>query len=63
MGNDWGVTPQIAGPTRLRTSGITQPPIVGLCLYDIFRKFSAAERVACFADFLDLSQGLHRFHA
>jgi hypothetical protein len=60
---DWGVTPQISGPTRLRTSGITQPPIMGLCLYDIFRKFSAAERIACFADFLDLSRGLQRFHA
>jgi hypothetical protein len=60
---DWGVTPQIAEPTCRRTSGITQAPIMGLCLYDIFRKFSAAERVAYFADFLDLSRGLQRFHA
>ncbi len=60
---DWGVTPQVAGPTRLRTSGITQPPTMGLCLYEIFRKFSAEERVTHGADFLDLSHGLQRFHA
>lgn len=60
---DWGVTPQISGPTQLRTSGITQPPIIGLCAYDIFLKFSLAERAACFSDFLVFSRGLQRFHA
>ncbi len=28
--DDWGVTEAISGPTALRTSGITQPPIMGL---------------------------------
>ncbi len=60
---DWGVTPQISGPTALRTSGITQPPIVGLCLHDIFLKFSEAERAAHLSDFLNFSRGLRRFHA
>ncbi len=61
--SDWGVTPDISGPTHLRTSGITQPPIIGLCAYDIFLKFSPAERAAHFSDFLALSRGLRRFHA
>jgi hypothetical protein len=60
--SDWGVTPEISGPTRLRTSGITQPPIMGLCLREIFLKLSGAERVACFDDFLALSRGVERFH-
>ena len=59
---DWGVTPEISGPTYLRTSGITQPPIMGLCTHDIFLKFSEEERVAYFSDFLAFSRGLQRFH-
>jgi hypothetical protein len=61
--NDWGVTPGISGPTRLRTSGITQPPIVGLCVRDIFLKFTEAERRAYLPDFLAFSRGLQRYHA
>ena len=59
---DWGVTPEISGPTRLRTSGITQPPIMGLCVYDIFLKFTEAERAAHAGDFLEFNRGLWRFH-
>jgi hypothetical protein len=61
--DDWGVTPGISGPVRLRTSGITQPPIVGLCVYDVFLKFTEAERHAHLADFLAFSKGLRRYHA
>ncbi|HYP18801.1 MAG TPA: trehalase family glycosidase [Chloroflexia bacterium] len=61
--DDWGVTPEISGPTHLRTSGITQPPIVGLCAHDLFRKLTEAERAAHLADFLAFSHGLRRFHA
>src|SRR5687768_7188023 len=50
--DDWGVTPTISGPTRLRTSGITQPPIMGLCVHDIFLKFTEAERSAHIDSFL-----------
>lgn len=60
--DDWGGTPHISGPTPLRTSGITQPPIVGLCLYDIFLKFTEAERSQNLADFLAFDIGLQRFH-
>ena len=35
---DWGVTPEIAGQARVATSGITQPPIVGLCALTVFRR-------------------------
>jgi hypothetical protein len=59
---DWGVTPEISGPTRLRTSGITQPPIMGLCAYDIFLKLTEAERAAHAGDFLTFSRGLWAFH-
>ncbi|MEO6456877.1 MAG: trehalase family glycosidase [Chloroflexia bacterium] len=60
--SDWGVSPQVTGPTRLRTSGITQPPIIGMCAYDIFLKFSEAERKAHLDSFLTFSRGLQRFH-
>ncbi|HEX8229794.1 MAG TPA: trehalase family glycosidase [Chloroflexia bacterium] len=60
--DDWGVTRDVSGPTRLRTSGITQPPIVGLCVRDIFLKFTEAERRAHLADFLAFSRGLKRYH-
>ncbi|HEX8220156.1 MAG TPA: trehalase family glycosidase [Chloroflexia bacterium] len=60
--NDWGVTPDVSGPTRLRTSGITQPPIVGLCAYDLVLKLTEAERTAHLPDFLAFSRGLRRFH-
>ena len=60
--SDWGVTPAISGPTRLRTSGITQPPIMGLCAHDIFLKFTEAERAAHTGDFLTFSRGLWAFH-
>ncbi|MDQ5825263.1 MAG: hypothetical protein M3441_13805 [Chloroflexota bacterium] len=61
--DDWGVTPGVSGPTRLRTSGITQPPIVGLCVRDIFLKFTEAERRTHLTDFLAFSRGLSRYHA
>ncbi len=60
--DDWGVTPGISGLTRLRTSGITQPPIVGLCLYEVFRKITEQERVLHYEDFTGMSEGLERYH-
>ncbi|MGI8586377.1 MAG: MGH1-like glycoside hydrolase domain-containing protein [Chloroflexia bacterium] len=60
--DDWAVPPQVAGPTRLRTSGITQPPIIGLCAEVVFRKISDEERAAHSADFLALLDGLDAYH-
>src|SRR5436190_15579625 len=61
--DDWGVTPDKSGPTRLRTSGITQPPIVGMCVYEVFLKIGEADRRAHHADFLAMADGLERYHA
>ncbi len=60
--DDWGVTPAVSGPTRLRTSGITQPPIIGVCAYEVFRKIAPHEREAHCADFLAIADGLEKYH-
>ena len=61
--DDWGVTTEISGPTQLRTSGITQPPIIGFCSYLAFLKMSEEERRGYARDFLHIAEGLERFHA
>ena len=61
--DDWGVTLDISGPTALRTSGITQPPIMGMCAHEVFRKLSEEERAAHAADFLTIASGLERYHS
>ncbi|HEX9989100.1 MAG TPA: trehalase family glycosidase [Chloroflexia bacterium] len=60
--NDWGVTEQISGHASLRTSGITQPPIIGLCAYEVFRKIGRQSQVAHCSDFLAISNELERYH-
>lgn len=60
--DDWGVAPEVSGPTYLRTSGVTQPPVVGLCLYEVFRKVKEEERVLHYSDFMAFSEGLERYH-
>ena len=57
---DWGLTPDITGPTRVQTSGITQPPIIARCAETV------AGRLPDLAAYLDelaaLVDGLERFH-
>lgn len=60
--DDWGVTPAVSGPTRQRTSGITQPPIIGMCAEEVFRKIGSAARQAFAGDFLSIAEGLEKFH-
>jgi len=60
--DDWAVPPQVSGPTRLRTSGITQPPIIGLCAEVVFRKLADEERAAHSGEFLALLSGLEAYH-
>lgn len=60
--DDWGVTEEISGHTALRTSGITQPPIIGLCAYEVFRKIGEQAQVVHYADFVAVSDGLERYH-
>src|SRR5688500_8890601 len=59
---DWGVTPAISGATGMRTSGITQPPIVGVCVHEVFVKLSDGEKRGHLEDFLSFSEGVRRFH-
>src|SRR5438105_7240608 len=60
--DDWGVTPDISGPTRLRTSGITQPPIIGLCALEVFQRIGEEAQQAHQGDFLRMVNGLERYH-
>jgi hypothetical protein len=60
--DDWGVTLAISGPTPLRTSGITQPPVMGLCAWEVFGKLGEAERAAYAQSFLHICDGLERYH-
>ncbi len=60
--DDWGVTEEVSGPTALLTSGITQPPIVGLCAYEVFRKIRGEAQSAHYGDFLAIANGLEEYH-
>ncbi len=57
---DWGVTPEISGQNRAATSGITQPPIMGLCAYEVFSRLPRP--VQHLDTFLALAAGIERFH-
>lgn len=59
---DWGVTPEISGPTALPTSGITQPPIVGLCLYEVFQKVGEEAQERYHNSFVDMAEGVEKYH-
>jgi len=61
--DDWGVTPAISGLAAARTSGITQPPIVGLCAAEVWRKIGAQAQAAHRGAFLAIAAGLERYHA
>lgn len=60
--DDWSVPPSASGPTRYRTSGITQPPIVGLCTYELFRKLIPQDQQTHRPDFLAFSAALENYH-
>jgi|GEM_PF-2942624 len=60
--DDWGVPPEVSGPTRYRTSGITQPPIIGLCAREVFLKIGPDAQRAHFADFVGFSAALEKYH-
>ena len=58
---DWGVTRAVSGPTALPTSGITQSPIVGLCLYEVFRRIGKEAQARYLNSFLAMAQGVERY--
>ncbi len=59
---DWGVTSDVSGHTALPTSGITQPPIVGLCLYDLFQKLNRDTQAQHYNTFVAMSKGVEKYH-
>ena len=44
--DDWGVPPARLGAGSVRTSGITQPPIMGLCAELVFAKCNPQDQAA-----------------
>ncbi len=60
--DDWGVDPATSGPTALPTSGITQPPIIGLCAHEVFLKLHERQRAAYLEHFLTIVRGLEKYH-
>lgn len=59
---DWGVMPEVSGPTELLTSGITQPPIMGLCALEIYRKMDAEERTTHRLEMIGICEGIAKYH-
>jgi hypothetical protein len=59
---DWGVPAPVSGQTTLPTSGITQPPIVGLCLYELFRKLDTEVQALHYDTFVAMSEGVEQYH-
>lgn len=57
---DWAISPQTSGPTTMTTSGITQPPIMGVCAESVFRRLP--DPAAHLGDWLTIVDGLDRFH-
>jgi hypothetical protein len=57
---DWGIPEGLPGPTRVATSGITQPPIMARCAEIVFHRL--AQPALFLTDFLTIEEGLERFH-
>src|SRR3954454_19249492 len=57
---DWQVTEQISGPTPVATSGISQPPIMGLCAYEVLRR--VPDVAPYYDEFLTIVAGLELYH-
>jgi hypothetical protein len=59
---DWDVRCKEAAGTALRTSGITQPPVLGLCLSRLYSRLTPDEAAALAPDILRICEGICRFH-
>lgn len=60
--SDWSVPAAVSGRTTLPTSGITQPPIVGLCLYELFLKLGDEAQARHYDSFITMAEGIERYH-
>ncbi|MEP6775536.1 MAG: trehalase family glycosidase, partial [Chloroflexota bacterium] len=59
---DWSVSPAISGETSLPTSGITQPPIVGRCVWQVFHRLDPSTRLYYHDEFCKMALALQRYH-
>jgi hypothetical protein len=60
--DDWDVRCKETAGTALRTSGITQPPVLGLCLSRLYSRLTPDEAAAFAPDLLRICEGICRFH-
>ncbi len=59
---DWGVSPVVSGETSMPTSGITQPPIVGWCVWQVFHRLDSAAQLYYHDQFYKMALALQRYH-
>ena len=59
---DWNVSTAISGGTSMPTSGITQPPIVGRCVWQVFHRLDSAAQLYYHDQFCNMALALHRYH-
>lgn len=59
---DWDVPAELVGNSPMLTSGITQPPVVGMCVRDIYSLLDPDDREKHHASFLAMAVSLGRFH-
>lgn len=59
---DWGIPPVVSGVTSMPTSGITQPPIVGWCVWQVFDRIDSSARLYYHDQFCKMAFALERFH-
>ena len=59
---DWGVSPAVSGEASMPTSGITQPPIVGWCVWQVFHRIDFAARLYYHDQFCEMVFALQRYH-
>ena len=73
---DWGVPRTVSGDSgqgsgvgdqggsrRMSTSGITQPPVIGACVWDVYGRLGAEARERYRERFVDMTFRLERYHA
>ena len=59
---DWGISPAVSGETSRPTSGITQPPVIGWCVWQVFHRIDFAARLFYHDQFCKMALALQRYH-
>ena len=60
--DDWGVSSDVSGETSMPTSGITQPPVVAHCVWQVFHRIDSAARLYYHDHFCKMAFALQRYH-